>query len=164
MGSGVSVVYDRDGLTVARFDRVLITLVNGPITLAYLDAAHDAGRTMKGLHAGGIASLTIIPGSVPIPDDVARQRASKYTKEADTWVCAGATVVGAAGFTGSVMRSVLVAMTLFQGGPPRRVFSAADAAVAWLAPHVGMALATQRPLLDWCATATGAAAVSAAAR
>lgn len=155
MGESVAIDYARSDLAVARFDRILVTFVRGPVTLEYLDAAHRSGRALARKNGGGIGSLTLVPAGASIPGEAERERARKHTREADTWVRAGATVVGGRGFVASAMRSALVTITLFTGGPPRRVFSDVETAIAWLAEQIGESEASLQPLLQWSEVAMG---------
>jgi hypothetical protein len=157
MSGGIEFVFTHGDLAVARFERVVITLIREDPTFPFLDAAQDLGRKLFRLYGpNGVGSLTLIPGQVPIPDAKFRERAKVYTKESAAWLCAGATVVGGEGFAASVIRSVVSAITLFEAGPPRRVFSSVDGASEWLAIRTGTPPARYTPLIEWCKVAMSA--------
>lgn len=141
--------YRAGDVAVATFGPILITYVRGPIDLAYLAAAKQAGRSLGAATPGGIGSLTLIPAAMPIPEGRVREQASRDTKEANAWVAAGATVLGGEGFIASAKRSVLTAMTLFAGGPPRRVFDTSTGAIDWLGERLRAQRATLDPLREW---------------
>jgi hypothetical protein len=86
---------------------------------------------------------------MPIPEGRVREQASRNTKEADQWVTAGATVIAGEGFIASAKRSVLVAITIFSGGPPRRVFAEPQPALDWLAGLLGLPPRALDPLAEW---------------
>ena len=146
----LEVPYQSDGLVVAVCDRILVTSVTSEITLEFLEEAFRAGRELgtRGLPVG---SLTLTSANIPIPSGEVRQRASEHTKLSNAWVGAGATVIGGTGFRTSVMRSMLTAMTLFSGGPPRRVFRDNGAALGWLAEEVKLPPAPRHALRIWLA-------------
>ena len=60
-----------------------------------------------------------------------------------------ANVVHGEGFTASVIRSVLTAMTLLSGGPPRRTFSEVRPAMDWLATRMAVTPADLAPVTQW---------------
>lgn len=146
----IEVTYETDELVVATCGRFLITLVAGTVTLEYLAEAHSAGRALGERFPGQVASLTLTSPDVQIPEAEVREDASRKTKEANTWVGAGATVVSGVGFKASAARSVLTAITVFSRHPPRKVFGDAPSAVDWLVDTVGGAEA-RAPLLAWLA-------------
>lgn len=145
----VGVSYRGDDVFVATFGPILITYVRGPVDMAYLAAAHRAGRALGAATPGGIGSLTLIPSAMPIPEGAVREQASRNTREANAWVAAGATVIAGEGFVASAKRSVLTAMTLFSGGPPRRVFDEPIAAIDWLGARLGQSHGALEPLREW---------------
>ena len=150
MGAGrVELTYVDREMAVGVFGPVLITYVRGSLDLEYLAAAHRIGRALAARHPGGIGSLTLVPSAVPIPEGRVREQASRNTKEADQWVAAGATVIAGEGFLASAKRSVLVAMTIFSGGPPRRVFAEPQSANDWLAGRLGLPPRALDPLAEW---------------
>jgi hypothetical protein len=145
----VELTYVASDMAVGVFGPVLITYVRGSLDLAYLAAADRTGRALAARHPAGIASLTLVPSAMPIPEGRVRQQASRSTKESDQWVTAGATVIAGEGFIASAKRSVLVAMTIFSGGPPRRVFAEPQPAIDWLAVRLDLSPHALDPLAEW---------------
>ncbi len=151
----VQVVHSNNGLAVAVYERVLITYVRGPATLAYLAVCHREGRKLGKRFPKGIASLVLLPDGVAIPDAAVRKQAQVNTHEANEWVGAGATVVAGTGFSAAAVRSVVTAMTVFSSGPPRRVFSATEPAIAWLGRRLMIDDELLQPLVRWSEVAMG---------
>ena len=147
----VNVTYDEGGLIVATCERVLVTLIAGPLRTAFLEEAHRVGRELGNEYPGGIGSLTLTTPNVELPDGAARSLTARMTKESNDWVKAGATVVTGRGFKASAARSVLTAITLVGSRkPPRKVFDDGPAAVDWLTAEVGGQRA-RAALRLWCA-------------
>ncbi len=149
MSVHVVVVYARDGLRVATFGSICLTVVCSPLTSEYLREAHRAGRDLSRAKRAQITSLTLVRTGVPLPDAALRAEASKVTRESSQWISAAANVVHGEGFAASAMRSVITAMNLLGGGPPRRTFAQPSVAVAWLAERMAVQPSELAPVVTW---------------
>ena len=149
MSDEVHVVYAQGGLTVATFDRMCITAICGPVTSEFLRVSSEAGLKLTRARGDKIVSLTILRGDAPIPEAALREESARRARAANAWVSSGANVVLGEGFTASVIRSVLTAMTLLSGGPPRRTFSEVRPAMDWLATRMGVTPTDLAPVTEW---------------
>src|SRR5262249_19207414 len=82
------------------------------------------------------------------PDGPVRQRARQSARESNEWIAAGATVVVGEGFRASTIRSVVLAVTFFTAGPPRKVFGDIRRGVTWLSERCPPE-AEIEPLIKW---------------
>lgn len=147
----VRVLYDREGpLTIAVMGPVVVTVARGEVTSEFLREAGRAGRELSRSYPKEVGSLALTSCEVPLPDPEIRSLATKISRESDSWVKAAVTVVDGSGFKASVIRSLLVTMTMFQGGPPRRVYSEVEPAVDWLAERLGLDPPSATLLRAWC--------------
>jgi hypothetical protein len=160
--SQASIEFAQGPLLVARWDRVVITVVRGQPTVAFCEAAQRLGRVMGARDPGRVGSLTLVGPSGRPPEGAARELAKEYSREANQWIGARATVLTAEGFTGSVARSVLTMIAAFSRGPILKVFSRVDPAVAWLGSQIELTPESCYELAQWCEATLALDALSAA--
>ncbi|MAQ19704.1 MAG: hypothetical protein CMN30_33490 [Sandaracinus sp.] len=133
------ILHQTSDLTLATFDDILLTVLQGPVTPEGLRRATEAGRVLGQQHRAGIGALTIIEADIPMPDGEARRVSAKLTKESDAWVKAQATVILGDGFWRSTARSVVTGILLLaRGDRPRRAFGEIDEGTRWIADEVGL--------------------------
>lgn len=150
MGERVRVIFDHGGaLVIATCGPVLVTVARGAVTKHYLEEALEAGRALGRQYPRAVGSLTLTTVEVPLPEPAIRELATRVSRESDAWVRAATTVVDGEGFKASVIRSLLVTMTIFQGGAPRRVFSAHAPAIDWLTRTLPLEGAASGAIREW---------------
>jgi hypothetical protein len=150
MADRVRTVFDRDGaLSISVCGPVLLLVACGDITREYLLEATRVGRELGKSYPKSVGSLTVTSTDVPLPGAEIRALATKMSQESDAWVKCATTIVDGQGFKASVLRSMLVAMTVFQGGQPRRVFAEPDPAVEWLGNTLGLDPTVRAAVRNW---------------
>jgi hypothetical protein len=141
-------------LAVAVYGRCVITVIRGPVTVDFLNGAFEAGSRLKEKWRSPIGSLTMVSREATLPDGPARRRARQTTGESNAWIAAGATVVVGEGFRASTIRSIVLAVTVFTAGPPRKVFSDIRRGVTWLYQR-SPPQAELEPLVQWSEAVMG---------
>ncbi len=138
MSAGVVIVYERGGLRVATCGALCMTSIRGPITAELIREANAAGAALARRTGRKIGALDVVTSEAPLPDAELRAEAARLARAASERIAAAANVVVGEGFKASAIRSVLTAMTLLNGGAPRRTFAQPGPAVDWLAKQLGV--------------------------
>lgn len=148
--SEVQLAFEQGDMCIATCGGVLVTCVGeSGVSLEFLEAAREAGRSLGTQYPNGIGSLTFVQPIVTLPPAEIRAAAAALTEASNAWVSAGATLVQGSGFRTAAVRSVLTAITLFEKGPPRKVFDDPRRATAWLLEQVDAPEQTGEAIIAW---------------
>ncbi len=135
-GPGVRVLSTSQDHHFATAGDVILYYWYGEVTLASVKATREVHAAVSRLHPDGVRVLAVIESGINIPGNDVRETSAMIDREVGGSIRAHATVIPGHGFWVASARSVLgTVFFLSRSVYPRKVFSAPDEALRWLAKH-----------------------------
>lgn len=112
---------------------IWVMMVFSPPSVADMELARPALRTMRLRHSGGFPVLTwVLPGAGLAMDGDARRAAGAVTKEFVGSFTAQATLIEGSGFQAATIRAIISGIDMLARSPaPKRVFGELAPSVTW---------------------------------
>jgi hypothetical protein len=130
----------RGGVASGLWRRVQIQSWSGVPSVDALRVAFQATQRLLARYGDGAVSLlSVASGALGLPSAEARQLSGELMVKLSGRQIASATVVEGTGFTASAARAAVTGILLFsRTRTPHKIFSAVDAAAAWLGGYHGL--------------------------
>ena len=125
------------GHAIGEWSNALLTTWRAPVNVEALEVSRVASHDLHARYPDGIVVFNVIPFAIPLPENVARKKASDVLGETGGHVLCTTTIIAAQGLWGSAARAAVATITLFSRAPhPHKVFGTIEDGAKWAAPNL----------------------------